>query len=65
MRPSLLLKFLSSLLKSSRNVHQIVIGMSPLVIEQTTETASSGFISSSPKEKGLICGKALAANVQV
>lgn len=55
--PSLVLKFLSKLLKSSTSVHQIFIGKSPFVIVQTADTASSRFISSSPNVNGFIWGK--------
>lgn len=63
MIPSFVLKFLSNPVKSSMNVHQILIGTSPLVMVQTAVTASSRFISSSPKLIGFICGKTMKIHV--
>lgn len=54
MRPSLVVKFLFSLVKSSTNVHHIETGKSPFVTMHVAATVSSRLSSSSPKENGLI-----------
>lgn len=55
--PSFVEMFRGTTSSSFDNVHQILIGASPLVIVQTADTASSRLTSSSPNVKGLIWGR--------